>query len=186
MNDFIFQNTTKIYFGPDQLKNLGNEVKQHGKRVLITYGGGSIKKIGLFDKVTTELNQAGLEVFEFGGIEPNPRVETVNACAAYCREKNIDVLLAVGGGSTIDASKVIAPAVFYEGDAWDLVIKKAPITQALPIISILTLSATGTEMNNGGVISKMDTHEKIGVGPPVMQPKASFLDPSNRWRWRTD
>jgi alcohol dehydrogenase YqhD (iron-dependent ADH family) len=181
MNDFIFQNTTKIYFGQDHLKNLGNEVKQHGKRVLITFGGGSIKKIGLFDKVTTELKQAGLEVFEFGGIEPNPRVETVNACAAYCRAHQIDVLLAVGGGSTLDATKVIAAAVFYDGDAWDLVIKKAPMTQALPIVTILTLSATGSEMNNGGVISKMDTHEKIGVGHPLMQPKASFLDPTNTY-----
>lgn len=181
MNDFVFQNTTKIYFGTDQLKNLGNEVKQYGKRVLITYGGGSIKKMGLFDKVVKELEAAGLEWFEFSGIEPNPRVESVNACAQLCRDLKIDVLLPVGGGSTIDATKVIAAAVFYEGDAWDLVIKKAPITNALPIVTILTLSATGTEMNNGGVISKLDTNEKIGIGHPLMQPKASFLDPSNTY-----
>lgn len=181
MNDFVFQNTTKIYFGTDQLKNLGNEVKQYGKRVLITYGGGSIKKMGLFDKVVKELEAAGLEWFEFAGIEPNPRVESVNACAQRCRDLKIDVLLPVGGGSTIDATKVIAAAVYYEGDAWDLVIKKAPITHALPIVTILTLSATGTEMNNGGVISKLDTNEKIGIGHPLMQPKASFLDPSNTY-----
>lgn len=181
MNDFVFQNTTKIYFGKDQLKNLGNEVKQYGKRVLITYGGGSIKKMGLFDKVVKELEAAGLEWFEFSGIEPNPRVESVNACAQLCRDQKIDVLLPVGGGSTIDATKVIAAAVYYEGDAWDLVIKKAPITNALPIVTILTLSATGTEMNNGGVISKLDTNEKIGIGHPLMQPKASFLDPSNTY-----
>ena len=181
MNDFVFQNTTKIYFGKDQLKNLGNEVKQYGKRVLITYGGGSIKKMGLFDKVVKELEAAGLEWFEFSGIEPNPRVESVNACAQRCRDLKIDVLLPVGGGSTIDATKVIAAAVYYEGDAWDLVIKKAPITHALPIVTILTLSATGTEMNNGGVISKLDTNEKIGIGQPLMQPKASFLDPSNTY-----
>ena len=181
MNDFVFQNTTKIYFGKDQLKNLGNEVKQYGKRVLITYGGGTIKKMGLFDKVVKELDAAGLEWFEFSGIEPNPRVESVNACAQMCRDQKIDVLLPVGGGSTIDATKVIAAAVYYEGDAWDLVIKKAPITNALPIVTILTLSATGTEMNNGGVISKLDTNEKIGIGHPLMQPKASFLDPTNTY-----
>lgn len=179
MNDFIFQNTTKIYFGQDQLKNLAEEIKKHGQRVLITYGGGSIKRSGLFDRVVAELDKVGIEYLEFGGIEPNPRVESVNAAADLCKKEKIDVLLAVGGGSVIDATKVIGAATYYEGDAWDLVTRKAPITKALPLVTILTLSATGTEMNSGGVISKLSEQAKIGVGHPVMLPKASFLDPSN-------
>ena len=179
MNDFTFQNTTKIYFGRDQLKNLGPEVKKYGQKVLLTYGGGSIKRSGLFDRVLTELKAHGLTVFEFGGIEPNPRVESVNQAAHLCKKEGIEVLLAVGGGSVIDATKVIGAATFYEGDAWDLVTKKADITQALPLITILTLAATGTEMNSGGVISKLSEKAKLGVGHPSMLPKASFLDPSS-------
>lgn len=179
MNDFTYQNTTKIYFGKDQLKNLGNELKKYGSRVLITYGGGSIKKMGLFDQVIQELNRSGLVYFEFGGIEPNPRVESVNKAIAYAREKKIDVLLPIGGGSTIDATKAIASGFYYEGDVWDLWTGKANFTQALPIVTILTLSATGTEMNAGGVISKLSTNEKYGMSNPIMLPKASFLNPEN-------
>lgn len=179
MNSFVFQNTTKLIFGQDQLGSLGEELKKYGNKVLLTYGGGSIKKMGLYDKVVAEVKNAGLELFEFGGIEPNPRIESVNAAAALCKEKKIDVILAVGGGSTIDASKFIAAGTFYEGDIWDLVIGEAPFTQALPLLTILTLSATGTEMNSGGVISRVSTHEKYGNGHPVMLPKVSYLDPSN-------
>lgn len=179
MNDFTFQNTTKIYFGQDQLKHLGAEIKQHGQKVLLTYGGGSIKRSGLLDRVLRELSAQDLSVVQFGGIEPNPRVESVNAAAQLCKDEGIDVLLAVGGGSVIDATKVIAAATHYDGDAWDLVTRKAPITQALPIVTILTLSATGTEMNSGGVISKLSEKAKLGVGHPSMLPKASFLDPSS-------
>lgn len=179
MNNFVFQNTTKVYFGQDQLSSLGKELSVYGKRVLLTYGGGSIKKMGLYDKVVAEIKKADLELFEFSGIEPNPRVESVNAAAKLCKDEKIDVILAVGGGSTIDASKFIAASTFYEGDAWDLVVGEAPFTKALPLITILTLSATGTEMNSGGVISKISTNEKYGNGHPIMLPKVSFLDPSN-------
>ena len=105
MNDFVFQNTTKVYFGKDQLKHLGAELKQYGKRVLLVYGGGSIKKIGLYEKVLKEMAGAGLEWFELAGVEPNPRHTTVNRGAEICKQNKIDVLLAVGGGSTIDCRR---------------------------------------------------------------------------------
>ncbi len=178
MYNFIFQNTTKIYFGENQLDHLGEELKQYGNRVLLTYGGGSIKKIGLYDKVMEELKKAGLTVFELSGIEPNPRHTTVNKGADICKKEKIDVLLAVGGGSTIDCTKVIAAAAFYEGESWDLVTHKAPVTQALPVFSVLTLAATGSEMDSGGVISNVDTNEKYGLLHPLLQPKVSFLDPT--------
>lgn len=181
MYNFIFQNTTKIYFGENQLEHLGDELKQYGARVLLTYGGGSIKKIGLYDKVMEELKKAGLSVFELSGIEPNPRHTTVNKGAELCKKEKIDVLLAVGGGSTIDCAKVIAAAAFYDGDSWDLVTHKAPVTNALPLLSVLTLAATGSEMDAGGVISNMDTNEKYGLIHPLLHPKASFLDPANTY-----
>lgn len=181
MYNFIFQNTTKIFFGENQLGHLGEELKQYGTRVLLTYGGGSIKKIGLYDKVMEELKKAGLTVFELSGIEPNPRHTTVNRGAELCKKEKIDVLLAVGGGSTIDCTKVIAAAAYYDGDSWDLVTHKAPVTKALPLLSVLTLAATGSEMDSGGVISNMDTNEKYGLLHPLLQPKASFLDPVNTY-----
>lgn len=180
-NNFIYSAPTKIYFGENQLENLGNELKQYGNRVLMTYGGGSIKKIGLYDQIMDELKKSGLEVYEFGGIEPNPRHTSVNQGAAICKEKNIDVLLAVGGGSTIDATKVMGAAAFYDGDCWDLVTHKAPITNCLPIVTVLTLSATGSEMDFYGVISNVETNDKQGLGHPMMLPKASFLDPTNTY-----
>ena len=179
--NFVFQNTTRIYFGDEQMKNLADEVMQYGTRVLLTYGGGSIKRIGLYDKIVKTLQNAGLTVYDFGGIEPNPRHETVNRGAKLCREKNIEVLLAVGGGSTIDCTKAIAAARYYDGDAWNLVKKTADVTNALPIITVLTLSATGSEMDCGAVISNLDTNEKIGLIHPLLQPKASFLDPQNTY-----
>ena len=177
MNNFVFQNTTKIYFGKGQLVHLADELKQYGTRVLLTYGGGSIKRIGLYDSIVSSLNESGLTVFELPGIEPNPRHTTVNKGADICKKENIDVLLAVGGGSTIDCTKAIAAAAYYEGDAWDLVKQKVPVTKALPILTVLTLSATGSEMDCGGVISNMETNEKIGLVHPLLQPKVSFLDP---------
>lgn len=177
MNNFVFQNTTKIYFGKGQLVHLADELKQYGTRVLLTYGGGSIKRIGLYDSIVSSLNESGFTVFELPGVEPNPRHTTVNKGADICKKENIDVLLAVGGGSTIDCTKAIAAAAYYEGDAWDLVKQKVPVTKALPILTVLTLSATGSEMDCGGVISNMETNEKIGLVHPLLQPKVSFLDP---------
>ena len=179
MNNFVYDIPTKVYFGENQLSHLGEELKKYGNRVLLTYGGGSIKKIGLYDKVVAEIQKAGLMLFEFGGIEPNPRHTTVNIAAQICKQEKIDVLLAVGGGSTIDATKVIGATAFYDGDCWDLVMKKAPVTNCLPIVTILTLAATGSEMNAGAVISNLETNDKKGI--QIMRPKVSFLDPTNTY-----
>ncbi|MDK9712032.1 iron-containing alcohol dehydrogenase [Acidaminobacter sp.] len=178
MNNFVYDIPTKVYFGENQLGNLGPELSKYGKKVLLTYGGGSIKKIGLYDKVVEEIKKAGLELFELSGIDPNPRVSSVNAGADICKREGIDVLLAVGGGSVIDCTKYIGAAAYYDGDAWDILLKKTPVEQCLPIVTVLTLSATGSEMDSGGVISNPETNDKIGLLFPVMQPKVSFLDPT--------
>jgi alcohol dehydrogenase YqhD (iron-dependent ADH family) len=180
MQDFIFQNKTKVYFGKDQLEHLGKEISRFGKKVLMVYGGGSIKKIGLYDKVMKELEKEGMIVFELGGVEPNPHHTTVNKGAQICKKESIDVLLAVGGGSTIDATKGIAAAAKYEGDdVWDLVTHKASVSETLPIVTVLTLAATGSEMDGGCVISNVETNEKLGYLGPDNHPDVSFLDPSN-------
>lgn len=179
MNNFVYDIPVKVYFGENQLCHLGEELKKYGSRVLLTYGGGSIKKIGLYDKVINELNSSGLEVFELSGIEPNPRIDSVRKGAQMCKEHNIDVLLAVGGGSTIDATKFMAAGACVDHDPWDFLSEKwSPIEKALPIVSILTLSATGSEMDCGGVISNPETKDKIGRLAPPMLPKVSFLDPT--------
>lgn len=179
MNNFVYDIPVKVYFGENQLQHLGEELSKFGTRVLLTYGGGSIKKIGLYDKVIAEIERAGLEVFELSGIEPNPRIDSVRRGAQMCKDHNIDVLLAVGGGSTLDATKFMAAGACVDHDPWDFLSEKwAPITKALPIVTILTLSATGSEMDPGGVISNPETQDKIGRLAAPMLPKVSFLDPT--------
>ncbi len=179
MNRFVYEIPTRVYFGDNQMKHLGEELRKYGQKVLLTYGGGSIKKSGLYEKVVDAINKAGLELFELSGIDPNPRVSSVNEGAAICKKEKIDVLLAVGGGSVIDCTKFIGAATFYDGDAWDILTGKVSVTQCLPIIDIVTLAATGSEMDSAGVISNPETKEKIGQMFPVMRPKVSFLDPTN-------
>lgn len=179
MNDFIFQNTTKVYFGKNQLCYLGEEIRQRGARVLMAYGGGSIKRIGLYDRIMKVLEEAGITVFELPGVEPNPRHTTVNKGACICRNEHIDAVLAVGGGSTIDCCKAVAAAAFYDGDVWDLVKGKASIANALPIFTVPTIASTGSEMDKSCVISNMETEEKIGMASNLLRPTASFLDPTN-------
>jgi len=181
MNNFIYNIPTKVYFGENQLGHLGEELSKYGKRVLLTYGGGSIKKSGLYESVVKEVKSAGLELFEMSGIDPNPRISSVNQGADICKKEKIDVLLAVGGGSVIDCTKYIGAATYYDGDAWDILLQKAPVEKCLPIITVLTLAATGSEMDSGGVISNPETKDKIGLLFPVMQPKVSFLDPTNTY-----
>lgn len=179
MNSFVYDIPVKVYFGENQLCHLGEELGKFGKRVLLTYGGGSIKRTGLYDTVMHELRKGGFEVFELSGIEPNPRIDSVRRGAQICKDERIDVLLAVGGGSTIDATKFMATGACVEHDAWDFLNEKwAPIEKALPIVTILTLSATGSEMDSGGVISNPETRDKIGRLAPPMLPKVSFLDPT--------
>lgn len=177
MENFNFCVGTRILFGKGQEEQLPGLLQPYGKKVLLTYGGGSIKRTGLYDKLKELLS--GFEVFELGGIEPNPRIESVYAGAEICREEDIDVILAVGGGSTLDCSKAIAAAAYYEGDAWDLILHPDKIEKALPLVTVLTLSATGSEMDNGGVITNLKTKEKLGFGNPLLLPKASILNPEN-------
>ncbi|PAE25489.1 iron-containing alcohol dehydrogenase [Bacillus sp. 7894-2] len=179
MQNFTFYNPTKLIFGKDQLSQLQTEIPQYGKKVLVVYGGGSIKRNGLYDKVMAELNEIGAEVFELAGVEPNPRISTVRKGVEICKNESVDFLLAVGGGSVIDCTKAIAAGAKYAGDAWDLVIKKAFAAEALPFGTVLTLAATGSEMNAGSVITNWETNEKYGWGSPVTFPKFSILDPVN-------
>lgn len=181
INDFIYDIPVRVYFGRDQLHHLGAELKKYGNRVLMTYGGGSIKRMGLYDRVMKEMKDAGLEVYELNGIEPNPRIDSVRRGAQMCKDHKIDVLLAVGGGSTIDATKFMAAGACVDFDPWDFMdySKQAPIERALPVVTILTLAATGSEMDSGGVISNPETKDKNGRLAPALLPKASFLDPTN-------
>ena len=179
MNNFVYNIPTKVYFGENQLGHLGQELAKFGKRVLLTYGGGSIKRSGLYDRVLDELRKANLEVYELSGIEPNPRIESVRKGVEICKQKDIDVLLAVGGGSTIDATKFMAAGACVEHDPWEFFGADAkPIERALPIVTILTLSATGSEMDTGGVISNLKTGDKLGRLAPALLPRVSFLDPT--------
>ncbi|KIR03630.1 NADH-dependent butanol dehydrogenase A [Lachnospiraceae bacterium TWA4] len=178
MNDFIFHNPDKVYFGKNQFTHLAEEVSKYGKKVLMVYGGGSIKKNGLYDQVTKLLTEKGLEIFELAGVEPNPRHTTVDRGAEICKQEGIDVVLAVGGGSTIDCSKGIAAAAKTEdGKVWPLVEGNVWVTDALPIIAILTNAATGSEMDAWAVISNMDVNVKIGIGGDALIPKAAFENP---------
>ncbi len=178
MKNFDCHIPTKIFFGENQIQVLGDEIKKYGSRVLLVYGGGSIKRTGVYDIVTKILKESGIEFWELGGVEPNPRITTVEKGIKIARENNIDFILPVGGGSTIDCSKVIAAGYFYDGETWDLVIGKAQVEKVLPIGAVLTLSATGSEMDSGAVISNMETNQKLGVGHPDMAPKFSILDPT--------
>jgi alcohol dehydrogenase YqhD (iron-dependent ADH family) len=179
MNDFVFSNSTKVYFGKNQLQNLPKEIKAYGDKVLLVYGGGSIKRMGLYDKVMQTLKEAGIEVYELAGIEPNPRHTSVNAGAKICRENGIQSVLGIGGGSCIDASKAIAAAACYEGDVWDLVEGKAPVESALAVFAMPTMASTGSEMDKGAVISNIERNEKKSLSCELIRPKASFLDPTN-------
>ncbi|MEE3487477.1 MAG: iron-containing alcohol dehydrogenase [Bulleidia sp.] len=176
MENFEHCIPTEVYFGKGQISHLAEILNRYGKRVLLTYGGGSIKRMGLYDEIMKILNDNGFAVTELAGIEPNPRIETVEKGAKLCRDNNIDVILAAGGGSTIDCSKAIAVGAFYEGDMWDMVETAKPGRKALPLVDILTLSATGSEFDGGAVISNMKLHKKLGGSYTF--PAVSITDPT--------
>ncbi|EOP51002.1 NADH-dependent butanol dehydrogenase A [Bacillus cereus VD136] len=179
MQNFIFRNPTKLIFGQGQLEQLKTEIPQYGKKVLLVYGGGSIKRNGVYDNVISILNEIDAEIFELTGVEPNPRLSTVNKGIQICKENDIEFILAVGGGSVIDCTKAIAAGSKYDGDVWDIVTKKAFANEALPFGTVLTLAATGSEMNAGSVITNWETNEKYGWGSPVTFPQFSILDPAH-------
>ena len=176
MNNFTFHIPTDIRFGKDQIQCLPEELKKYGKNVLLVYGGGSIKRSGLYDKIRDLLKD--FEVSELSGIEPNPKLTSVEKGAAICKEKDIQVILAVGGGSTIDASKHIAAAACYDGEPWELVKDRSLVKKALPVAVVLTICATGSEMISGAVISNEKTHEKLEINHPLLYPKLSVCDPT--------
>ncbi|MCB9014452.1 MAG: iron-containing alcohol dehydrogenase [Lentimicrobiaceae bacterium] len=176
MNNFNFYNPVKILFGKGKIQELGKNIPENA-RILMTYGGGSIHKNGVYEQVTAALK--GHEVVEFGGIEPNPRYETLMKAVEIVRSQNINFLLAVGGGSVLDGTKFIAAAANYQGEfAWDIAAKQIQVKEALPLGAVLTLAATGSEMNSGGVVTREATQEKFAFGSPVLFPKFSILDPS--------
>ena len=180
MNDFTFQNTTKVYFGKNQLQHLHEEVLRYGDKVLLVYGGNSVKRSGLYDRVMDELKSNNITVYELGGVEPNPRHTTVNKGAALCKEHGIQSVLAVGGGSVIDSGKAIAATSLSEtNDIWDLVEKKVTWKDALPVIAMPTMASTGSEMDKSCVISNIEKGIKSGINGDVLRPKAAFLDPTN-------
>lgn len=176
MNNYEYHVPTDIRFGRNQVECLAKEIGKYGKKVLLVYGGGSIKRTGLYDKIYEVLK--GFEVYELAGIEPNPKLSSVREGALMCKQYDINVVLAVGGGSTIDASKHIACAAFYDGDPWDLVLDKSLVTDALPIFTVLTICATGSEMNPGAVISNEETKEKLEINHPLLYPTLSVCDPT--------
>ncbi|MDU2583347.1 MAG: iron-containing alcohol dehydrogenase [Anaerococcus hydrogenalis] len=177
MLDFTYSIPTKIHFGKDALDFVGEEVKKYSNKVLLTYGGGSIKKNGVYDKVVKEIKNSGVEIFELSGIEPNPRIDSVRKGVKIIKENNIGAILAVGGGSTIDASKFMAAGACADFDPWEFISKKKPMSPAIPLLSVLTMAATGSEMDNGGVITNPETKEKLSSGHPDTRPKVSFLNP---------
>lgn len=178
MQNFTYYNPTKLIFGKGQLEQLASEISPFGKKVLLVYGGGSIKRSGLYDQVIEQLAKMDAVVHELPGVEPNPRISTVRKGVEICKNEGIEFLLAVGGGSVIDCTKAIAAGAKYDGDAWDLVTKKAMVQAALPLGTVLTLAATGSEMNAGSVITNWETQEKYGWGSPLVFPKFSILDPT--------
>lgn len=177
MDNFNYNIPTVVYFGKGQINQLGEKISTIAKKVLLVYGGGSIKKIGLYDEVMQQLKQAGVTVFELAGVEPNPRIQTVRKGVEICKKENIDAVLAVGGGSTIDCAKIVSAGTCYDGDAWDLVLDSKKIIKVLPIVSVLTLAATGSEMDGFAVISDMDKNEKWGTGSEITKPVFSIMDP---------
>ena len=180
MNDFTFHNNTKVYFGKNQFQHLPTEILKYGHKVLLATGGNSVKRMGLYDKIIEELKSFDIEVFELNGIEPNPRHTTVNTGAKICKENDISVLLAVGGGSTIDCCKAIAATACSETDnIWDLVTGEVKWSEALPIIAMPTIASTGSEMDKSCVISNVELNTKKGINGDQLRPVASFLNPEN-------
>lgn len=181
MVNFIIDNPTNVHFGKDVMNELGKVIAKYGKRVLLVYGKGSVKSNGIYDKAVSQLQSIGAEIVEFSGIKPNPLVEDVDDAAELGRKEKVDVILAVGGGSVIDSAKIISVCIPMKTTAWRVMIKLDTPKKAIPLVAVLTLAATGTEMNPFAVLQNEDVNKKIGYGHPLMYPKHSFLDPQNTY-----
>lgn len=177
MNDFDFHRQTRIHFGKSAIERLPEELARYGSRVLLVTGGRSVRVSGLYDQVKGVLAKAGKKVFEVTGIQPNPRVAKVREGVDICKKEKIELILAVGGGSVIDSAKGMAMGALVGHDVWDFYLYKAVPQAAVPLGCILTLAATGTEMNGNTVVTNWETKEKQGFGSPLLQPRFSILDP---------
>lgn len=177
MENFVFKNPTKIIFGKGTEKLIGEEIARYERKVLFCYGGGSIKKTGLYNRVVKSLKQSGVEFVELSGIQPNPRLSLVREGIKLCRENSIKFILAVGGGSVIDTAKAIAVGVPYEGDVWDFYSGKAKVKEALPVGVILTIPATGSEASDSSVITNEQGWFKRGIHSEHIRPVFSILNP---------
>lgn len=177
MQNFTYQNTTKIVFGKDTENEVGEYTAKHGSKVLLHYGGGSIKKYGTYDKVIESLEKAGVEYVELGGVEPNPKLSLVNEGIELAKEESVDFILAVGGGSVIDSAKAIAVGYFYDGDVWDFYGGDSDITEALPIGVVLTIPAAGSESSTSSVVTKMDGMYKRSIDSKLIRPEFAIMNP---------
>lgn len=177
MLNFNLQLPTQIIFGQGKIDELGNEILKYGNKVLLVYGGGSIKRNGLYDRIQQIFKDNNISCFELSGVQANPRIDSVREGVNLCRQYQVDLVLAAGGGSSIDCAKTIAAGALYEGDAWDFFSRRARVMDALPIAAILTLAATGSEMNSFAVISNPETGQKLGTGGQSLKPRFSILDP---------
>jgi alcohol dehydrogenase YqhD (iron-dependent ADH family) len=178
VTNFVFQNKTKIIFGKDTEKEIGKEIKQLGKKkILLHYGGGSIKRFGLYDIVVKKLKESEIEFIELGGVKPNPSLSLVKQGIELCRENKVDFILAVGGGSVIDSAKAIAAGIPYEGDVWDFYDRKAVITEAVSLGVILTIPAAGSESSSATVITNEGKSIKRGAGSPLLRPEFAIMNP---------
>jgi alcohol dehydrogenase YqhD (iron-dependent ADH family) len=178
MQNFIFENPTKIIFGQGQISRAGKEVARFGRTVLLVYGLESIKKNGVYDQVTASLREAGLNIVEFPGVKSNPMLSHTLKGIALARERQVDVVLAVGGGSVIDTAKTIAAGVKADHDVWDFFTYKKPIQSALPVLTVLTLAASASEMNAAAVMTREEGLQKFSIRSPHIQPRVSILDPT--------
>lgn len=177
MIDFTFQNPTRIHFGKDALSHLSEEVRRYGTKVLMVYGGGSIKRTGVYNQVMAQLEAVQAQVWELSGVQPNPRLGLVKKGIEMCRENAVQLVLAVGGGSAIDTAKAIANGVFYDGDVWDLFTGKGKNTDVLPLGTVVTIPAAGSEMSDSSVITREEDQCKRGRNTPMNFPKFSILNP---------
>ncbi|GAA0606598.1 iron-containing alcohol dehydrogenase [Virgibacillus siamensis] len=178
MDNFTFHNPVKLFFGKNQLAALPGELSAYGKKVLLLYGGGSTKQNGIYDAIMEELRKVNAETEEISGIEPNPKLSTVRQAVEHCKQEGVDFLLAVGGGSVIDAAKAIAIGAKADADIWDIITKKEKPTDALPFGTVVTIASAGSEMNASSVITNWETNEKQGWSSPLTYPKFSILDPT--------
>lgn len=175
--EFVYDIGTKIYFGPENMKHLGEEIKKYGNKLFFIYQGDFIKQMGIYDHVMQASKEYDFEVVEFTKIQPNPRHSDVQEGIDLCKSEKCDVILVVGGGSAIDSAKAISSGVLIDAPVWDVILGKYPVENSLPLLTISTIAATGSEMNFGAVISNLDTKDKKSLRRPTQRPKVTFLNP---------